>query len=226
MAWQDQEWVTYVSLSLKIGLALAVGYVAFDYFSRPGADPALETRTEEPLHEDLYVHPLKTNITSYATASRLVGMDLWVQAGWSLAAEPGEQWLKPLEKITPTRVFERDGDMLIEFEREGRKARLAVGRSGRIYVDDVFFAQDPRELYDHWSEESWAKVEAGEVEVGMSETQVFFALGAGGVTRTSPGGSTRVLEFRAREVAGLKPMRVTFQEGRAELIEPLPGAED
>jgi hypothetical protein len=224
MAWQDQEWVTYVSLSLKIGLVLAVGYVAYDYFTRPSADPVEGARKEEPLHEDLYVHPLKTNITQYATASRLVGMDLWVKAGWTLTAEPGGQWLEPLEKITPTRVFERDGDMWIEFDRDGKTARLMVGSGGRIYVDDVLFAQDPREIYEHWSEESWAKVEAGEVEVGMSETQVVFALGAGSLVRASPGGATRVVEFTARQVAGLAPVRVTFREGRAESIEPIEGS--
>ena len=221
MAWQDQEWVTYLSASLKVGLVLALLYVGYDYATRPGAEPLEKARVEEPLHEDLYVHPTKTNITRYSTADRLVGMDLWVQSGWTLAAEPGEQWLGPIEKVTPTRVFERDGELLIGFERDGKPAQLAVGQAGRVYVDDIFFAEDPRELYSHWSEESWAKIADGVVEPGMSEFQVTFALGAGVPSRISPGGSTRIIEYRARTVAGLPAYEVTFQDGRVETIEPL-----
>jgi hypothetical protein len=221
MAWQDQEWVTYLSVSLKVGLVLALLYVGYDYATRPTAEPIEQAPVEKPLHEDLYVHPVKTNITRYSTADRLVGMDLWVKAGWTLAAEPGEQWLGPIEKITPTRVFEQDGDLLIGFEREGKPARLAVGRAGRVYVDDLFFAEDPRELYEHWSEESWAKIADGVVEPGMSEYQVTFALGAGAPSRISPGGSTRIVEFRARTVVGLPALEVTFKEGRAETIKPV-----
>lgn len=222
MAWRDQEWVTYVSVSLKVGLVFALAYVAYDYATRPTAEPVEQAKQEEPLHEDLYVHPLKTNITRYSTADRLVGMELWVKAGWTLTADPGEQWLPPLEKIVPTRVFERDGDLLIGFERNGKPAELVVGKAGRVYVDDLFFSQDPRELYDHWSDESWEKIEAGEAAVGMSETQVSFALGAGVPSRISPGGSTRIVDFRARQTAGLPPVQVTFREGVAESIEPLP----
>lgn len=222
MAWQDQEWVTYVSVMLKVGLVLALGYVAFDYATRPGAGPAVEVRQEEPLHEDLYVHPKRTNVTRYSTAKRLVGQELWVKAGWSLTAEPGEQWLGPIEKIVPTRVFERNGDLLIEFEREGKPANLVVGRAGAVYVDDLFLAEDPRELYNHWSDESWEKIGAGVVEPGMSEFQVTFALGAGAPTRISPGGSTRVVEYRAREAVGLPAFEVTFRGGRADTITQLP----
>lgn len=222
MAWQDQEWVTYVSVMLKVGLVLALGYVAFDYLTRPGVGPVEEVRQEEPLHEDLYVHPLKTNVTRYSTADRLVGQELWVKAGWSLAAEPGEQWLGPIEKIVPTRVFERNGDLLLGFEREGKPASLVVGRAGTVYVDDLFLAENPRDLYDHWSDESWEKIEAGKIEPGMSEFQVTFALGAGVPTRISPGGSTRVVEYRAREVVGLPAFEVIFREGRADTITQLP----
>lgn len=222
MAWQDQDWVTYLSVSLKVGIVLALGYVAFDYATRPTADPVGQAKQEEPLHEDLYVHPRKTNITRYETADRLVGMELWVKAGWSLTADPAEQWLGPIEKIVPTRVFERSGDLLIEFERNGKPAELVIGKAGRVYADDLFFSQDPRDLYSHWSDESWEKIEAGEAEVGMSETQVSFALGAGVPSRISPGGSTRIVDFRARQTAGLPPLQVTFRENRAESIEPLP----
>ena len=222
MAWQDEEWVSYVSVSLKIALALAVGYVAFDWLTRPSVGPSDAEVRERPLQADLYVVPPKTNITRYATAQRLVGMDLWVRGGWGLAAQPGDRWLAPLEKITPTRVFERDGDLLIRFEKAGRPAELVVGKGGAVYVDELLFSKDPRELYGHWSEETWKKIEAGEAEPGMSEFQVGFALGSGTPVDVSPGGATRVVEYRAREVAGLAPMRVVFRGGIADTVEPAP----
>ncbi|MBI1354173.1 MAG: hypothetical protein GC160_07490 [Acidobacteria bacterium] len=225
MAWHEQEWVGYVSVSLKVALVLAVGYVAFDWFTRPSAAP-VETQVEEkPLQEDLYVVPPKTNIASYATAKKLVGMDLWVRAGWALTAQPGDRLLPPLAKITPKKVFQRDGALWLGFFLDSQSAEVMVGNGGVVYVDDIFFSKDPKELYSHWSEQDWQKIEAGQAEPGMSETQVNFALGAGAASRVSPGGATRIVEYRAREAAGLEPLRVTFRDWIAQSVEPIPEAE-
>lgn len=208
------SWRPLISLSLKIGMALAVSYAAYDYFTRPGAG-ALEAEQprESPLQADLYVYPSKTHISSYATAAKLVGMDLWTKEGWRWAVEPGERLLAPLEKVTPTRVYEQDGELRIAFEKDEQPSWLAVGTGGRVFVDEMFFIEDPKELYSHWTDEEWARVENHEAWVGMSEFQAIFSLGYGRPVDVSPGGKTRIVEFAGQPDRA--PVTITFRDGIA-----------
>lgn len=210
----ESSWRPLISLSLKIGLALAVSYAAYDYFTRPGAGDGEAARQEEsPLQADFYVHPSKTHISSYATADKLVGMDLWTREGWRWTVEPGDRLLAPLEKVTPTRVYEQDDELRIAFEKDGRPSSLAIGIGGRVFVDEIFFIEDPRELYGHWSEEDWERVEDHEAWIGMSEFQAAFSLGYGRPIDVSPGGQTRIVEFPGRPDA--EPVTITFRSGIA-----------
>ena len=43
----------------------------------------------------------------------------------------------------------------------------------------MFFIEDPHELYKHWPAEVWQKIDAHEVQAGMSELQASFAIGMG-----------------------------------------------
>ena len=225
MAWQDRPWVDVVSVSLKVGIGLALLYLLFVYGQRWMRDPVQREEAEKvELHPDLYVYPAKSYISSFETAqSKLVGQPLWVKEGYRWQYEPGDKVFEPLEKVVPTRVFREGGSVYIEFERDGQPARFGIGRSDRFYVDEIFFIEDPRELYDHWTDEQWAKVERGEVEQGMSEFQVAFARGAGDVTAASPNASHKVVEYRGGADKGLKPVRVTFRNGVAQSVEPIEG---
>ena len=210
----ERAWVPLVALSLKIGLVFAVSYAAYDYFTRPGAgSDGAEERQESPLQADLYVHPSKTHISSYATAQKLVGMDLWIKEGWRWAAEPGERLLDPLEKVKPTRVYQQEGELRIAFEKGGEPSWIAIGAGGRVYVDEMFYIEDPKELYSHWTEEDWQRIENHEAWVGMSEFQAIFSLGYGQPVDVSPGGKTRIVEFPGRPDA--EPVTITFRDGIA-----------
>ncbi len=223
MAWKDQEWVQLVGISLKIGLAAAVLYVGGVFLQRHWAkfEDAKPTRTVK-LHDDLYVHPKRTYVSSFETAKKkLVGAPLWVKEGWRWACDPGERLLEPIEKVTPTRVFERGGQVWIRFDREGGPCEMAISANGRFYVDEIFFSEDPRELFDHWPAEAWDKIAAHEVEPGMSEHMVTFALGVGMLRQASKNGRFRVVEFSAGKKAGVDPVTVRFVDGDAESIDPL-----
>jgi hypothetical protein len=210
----EKPWMPLVSLSLKIGLALAVAYAAYDYFTRPGGEAGeAEQRAESPLQADFYVYPAKTHISSYATAGKLVGMELWTKEGWRWSVEPGERLLAPLEKVTPERVYEQGGELRIAFEKDNEPSWLAVGAGGSVYVDEVFFIEEPRALYDHWTEQDWQRVEAHEAWPGMSEFQAIFSLGYGRPVDVSPGGKTRIVEFAGRP--GAEPVTITFRDGMA-----------
>lgn len=223
MSWKDQDWVRIVSFSLKLGLVIALVYVGAVFLQRYWADweDAGEPRTVE-LHEDLYVHPKRTYISSFGTAkSKLAGRSLWVKEGWRWACDPGERLLDPLEKIVPDRVFERDDQTWISFEREDGRCEMAISANGRFYVDEIFFIEHPRELFDHWPPETWDKIAEHRIEPGMSEYMATFALGAGTPREASNNGRIRVVEYSAGEHAGVQPVSVRFVDGNAESITPL-----
>ncbi len=46
-----------------------------------------------------------------------------------------------------------------------------------FYTDELFFYDDPHELYKHWGPKVWAAVDAHRAELGMSEAEVQMALG-------------------------------------------------
>jgi hypothetical protein len=146
---------------------------------------------------------------------------LWVIEGYRWKTQPGGRLLEPMEKIVPTAITSRGEAAVIRFERDGRTESVEAGTPARVYIDEMFFIKDPKELYSHWPEETWTKVENHEIEPGMTEFQVAFALGAGQPLRSSQRGESRVVEYTLCQEAGIQPVRVTFQAGRAVEIEPL-----
>jgi len=46
-----------------------------------------------------------------------------------------------------------------------------------MFNDDIFFYDDPHQLYSHWGPTVWAHIEKHEVVPGMSENQAMMALG-------------------------------------------------
>jgi len=53
------------------------------------------------------------------------------------------------------------------------------GDDFKIYSDDAFFIEDPRQLYKHWPVDVWKAIDAHQVQRGMSELQASFAIGLG-----------------------------------------------
>ncbi len=223
MRWRDQEWFTVTGVLLKIGLVAAGIFLAGAYLERAWRKPFEREKPQQiDFHADLYVNPPKSYVRNFETAQRkLVGMTLWVREGWRWAYEPGERFFEPLEKVVPTRVFQRRDAILIGFKRDGASASFVIGRGDRAFVDDIFFINDPRELYSHWSDEAWEKIENHQVELGMSERQVGFALGAGVPVLARNGSPIRIVAYTFCEEGGLEPVRVTFRDWVAEKIEPI-----
>jgi hypothetical protein len=219
----EKKWVQPVRVSLRVALVLAFVYVAMHFYAR-WTRPPLQRERPKPVQrvEDFYVHPPKSYVTDLASAQKLVGKPLWVIEGYRWRSEPNGRMLEPLERIVPTAIVRSGDEAVIRFERDGRGESIGVGSPERLYIDEMFFIKDPKTLYGHWPEEMWAKVESHQVEPGMTEFQVAFAIGAGETKRSSQVGDTRVVEYTLCEAAGLQPVRVTFREGRAEEIEALP----
>jgi len=221
----EKQWVQPVRRSLQVALVLALLYVGAHFYWQ-WTRPSLRRDQPAPIQrvEDFYVHPPKSYVTDLDSAQKLVGQPLWVIEGYRWQAQPGGRLLEPLERIVPSAIVRRGEEAVIRFERGGRSESLAVGAPQRLYIDDMFFIKDPKLLYSHWPAEIWGKVENHQIELGMTEFQVTFALGTGQTKRSSQLGESRIVEYTLCEAAGLKPLRVTFRGGRAEEIEALPGS--
>lgn len=220
----DSEWFFWLRLSIKVTVVLSVLYVSYHFYERNrianiGREPVVK-KVELP--QDAFVFVPKSYVTDLESARRkLVGKPLWVREGYRWTYEPESRLFGPLERIVPTSVAVRGGEVMLIFDKDGREASFSIGTPDRVYVDEIFFVKDPREIYDHWTDEMWAAAANGEVDIGMSDVQIAFTLGVGDTVRQSPGLVTRVVEYRQCREAGLDPVRVTYRHHVAKTIEPL-----
>ncbi|MBV9480473.1 MAG: hypothetical protein JO249_06955 [Acidobacteria bacterium] len=85
-----------------------------------------------------------------------------------------------------------------------------LGGDYHIYADEMFFIQDPKELYKHWPADVWDAVDKHQVKPGMNELQTDFAIGMG-VPEPSHEADVKTVSYPN----GGKPVRVTFRNGKA-----------
>jgi hypothetical protein len=84
-----------------------------------------------------------------------------------------------------------------------------------FYLDEIFFYDDPHELYKHWGPEIWKAVDAHQVIMGMNERQVQMALGQVSKSLSKDYGN-RLVVF-----ANLgKPFAVTFVKNKVTAFRP------
>lgn len=104
--------------------------------------------------------------------------------------------------------------MVAVFEKEGRRYAVPIGFEAEgqytIYSDEIFFVEDPHDLYKHWPADVWQAVEQHEVKPGMNELQADFAIGMG--VPDAGGGSE---EKTVRYPNGGKPLVVVYEDGKA-----------
>ncbi|HEX7157494.1 MAG TPA: hypothetical protein VF214_00660, partial [Edaphobacter sp.] len=110
-------------------------------------------------------------------------------AGTLLGAEPlliKGYFEQPAPPSSRSRIPRGDRHVLIAFTKPKSDApdkeyAVPVGyhdQSGyTFYTDEIFFYDDPHELYKHWGPEVWKAVDSHQVILGMSEREVQMALG-------------------------------------------------
>ena len=69
------------------------------------------------------------------------------------------------------------------FQKEGKSYAVPIGFETdgqyKIYSDEMFYVEDPHELYKHWPADVWQAMEQHEIKPGMDELQAVFAVGMG-----------------------------------------------
>ena len=224
------EWLFWFRLALKVTLVVGAVYLSYHFYERHRiANMTIgDQPTKRSLPSDAFVFVPKSYATDLNSArERLTGKPLWIREGYRWAYQPGERLFEPLERIVPLAFEVRGGENNLEvnlvFEQAGERRSFVIGAPDRLFVDEIFFVKDPKEIYDHWTDEMWESAANGVVEIGMSEVRIGFALGVGQTVRQSPGGMTRIVDYKQCAAAGLKPVRVTYRDHVAESIEPLGG---
>jgi len=220
-----------VQLVLVIAIAVAAlraGYVVYERHSERTEQAAKQV---PPLNPDYYVVPKKLYPYDLKSAKQLTQQPAWVKEGYRFTYYPYDRasrhtdfsreagLLLPIQKLeikdvvadsTPAHMHQ----VMAVFEQEGKTYAVPIGSqtgdSYQIYSDEMFFIQDPRELYKHWPAEVWESIEQHQIKPGMNEFQAYFAIGMGVPDRSSDPAMKTV-----HYPNGGKPVTITFRNGRA-----------
>lgn len=187
-------------------------------------------QTQTAMDPDYYVVPKKLHPQDLKDAKELTQQPVWVRDGYRYAyySYDGRSdydhpagTLGPLEKLrikdvvldrTPGSATQKQ--VMAIFEKDDKHYAVPIGidvaGDYKIYSDEMFFIQDPRELYKHWSSDTWQAIESHQIKPGMNEIQATFAIGMGAPEGTGLG-NPRIVDFPNNG----HPMRVTFTNGKA-----------
>jgi hypothetical protein len=228
-----------LQIFLLAAIVLAAGRTAYIlYQRRETAQEEAKPRQETSLNADYYVTPKKLHPFDLKSARQLTAQPVWVRLGYQLTYYPYSAerrqadfaheagTLPPLQKLAIQDVVTGVSPLapgtrqvLARFTLEGKDFAAPIGaeQNGvfRIYSDNIFFIEDPHDLYKHWPAGVWQKIDAHEVQPGMSELQAAFAIGMG--IQQGPGDyGSRTLRY----LNGGKPLTITFENDRAVAIKP------
>lgn len=83
------------------------------------------------------------------------------------------------------------------------------GGNYTFYIDEIFFYDDPHQLYSHWSPDIWKAIDEHQVILGMNERQVQLALGQVSKSTSNDYGNRMVVFSNLG-----KPFAVTFVKNK------------
>jgi hypothetical protein len=224
------------NLQILLGIAIVLvgartAYIVYDRYEQ--RKQTEQPKQEHALKADYYVTPKKLHPYDLKSARELTRQPVWVKVGYYHTYYPYEVarrkvefgheagTLLPLEKLSIQDVVtdaapQAPGikQVLARFALDGKNYAVPIGSEQggdfKIYSDDIFFIEDPHELYKHWPADVWKAIDNHEVQPGMSELQVTCAIGAGTLDGSSTSFS-RTLHY----ANGGKPVTITYRNDKA-----------
>ena len=222
---------------IQIALALAVvvagvraGYILYqrheDYLA---AQKQVQARNAGYANAEYYVTPKKLYPFDLKSAKQLTLQPVWTKEGYrytyyryvpvvksvDFAHDAG--LLGPIERleIKDVMVVAAPGgrkQVVATFEKDGHSFAVPIGFETegqyKIYSDEMFYVEDPHDLYKFWPADVWQSIAQHEVKPGMDELQADFAIGMG----VPDAGSSE--DKTVRYPNGGKPLVVTYREGK------------
>src|SRR5271163_2309253 len=236
----DPEVQKKLQIFLAIAIVVAGARAAYIVYERHEAmKEDTQPKQETALKADYYVTPKKLHAYDVKSArEQLTAQPVWVKYGYQITYYPYDRerrktdflhevgTLPPLQELTIQDVVEEVApqvqgvkQVLACFSLEGKGYAVPIGadKGGdfKLRADDIFFLEDPHSLYKHWPAAVWQKIDAHEVQTGMSELQASFAIGMGAPEGSGDYGS-RTLHY----ANGGKPLVISFENDRALDIKP------
>jgi hypothetical protein len=227
-----------LQLALLLGVVVATvraGYILYErHEDKVAADKQKQAQNVGYSNPDYYVSPKKLYPYDLKSARQLMQQPVWVKEGYRYTYYPYDSARKqvdfahdgglllPIEKLAITDVVaamppgkgERRQVMAL-FQKEGKTFAVPIGYEAdeqyTIYSDEMFFVEDPHDLYKHWPPEVWQAVAQHQVNPGMNELQADFAIGMG----VPDAGSSSSFERTVRYPNGGKPVVVIYRDGKA-----------
>ena len=228
-----------IALALAVVVAgLRAGYILYqrheDYVAAQQQEQAKKAGYS---NADYYVVPKKLYPFDLKSAKQLTLQPVWAKEGYRYTYYPYDGARKrtdfgheaglllPIERLEIKDVVIETGpgagnrrQMMAVFEKEGKSYAVPIGFETegqyKIYSDEMFYVEDPHELYKHWPADVWQAVEQHEVKPGMNELQADSAVGMG----VPDAGSSD--EKTVRYPNGGKPLVVIYRDGKAAEIKP------
>ena len=230
----DPEFQKKLQVFLAVAIVLAGGRAAYIVYERHEAmKEDAKPRQETALKADYYVTPKRVHAYDLKSARQFTEQPVWVKYGYQLTYYPYDSKrhkadfgheagvLQPLQKLAIQDVVtdvapQAPGNkqVLACFSLDGKSYAVPIGAEKgsdfKLRADDIFFIEDPHDLYRHWPADVWKKIDAHEVQAGMSELQTSFSIGAG-VPEGSGDYGSRTLHY----ANGGKALVITFQNDKA-----------
>jgi len=198
----DPERRKRIQITLVVFIVIAavrIGIIFYDrtHWTEP-TKPQPQSSSSYKVTDDDYVTPHKLFPYDLASARELVGKTTWIRTGNQLgfyhyAAKSHRMdslaagFLGPLEKLEIKDVIAQNlhgrKQIMAIFTRAGAPEENAVpvgtvtNGSYNFTINDIFFIDDPHQLYNHWPADVWSSIDQHQVKPGMNELQASFALG-------------------------------------------------
>jgi len=231
---EAKKWIQ-VALALAIAVAgVRAGYILYerheDYVAAQKREQAKQGGYS---NADYYVTPKKLYPYDLKSAKQLTEQPVWVKEGYRYTYYPYDSARKrtdfgheaglllPLERLEikdvladiPVGAGNRRQVMAV-FKKDGKGYAVPIGFESdgqfKIYSDEMFYVEDPHDLYKHWPADMWQAIGQHEVKPGMDELQADFAVGMG-----VPDAGASSDEKTVRYPNGGKPLVVIYRDGKA-----------
>ena len=225
-------------IQIALYLAMAVAGIRAGYWLYQRHEDAVaaakqtQIRNAAYTNADYYVTPKKLHPYDLKSARQLTQQPVWAKEGYRYTYYPYDPVSKktdfghdaglllPIERLEIKDVVTgmppgagNQRQVLAVFAKDGKNFAVPIGFENegqyKIYSDEMFFIEDPRELYKHWSADVWQSVEQHQVKPGMNELQADFAVGMG--VPDAGAGSEKTVRYPN----GGKPLVVTYDNGKA-----------
>ena len=222
-----------IQLALAAAIAVAAVRAGYMLYERHAPKNTPTSRQAPPLNPDYYVVPKKLYPYDLKSAKQLIQQPVWVKEGYRYTFYPYDPerrhtdfsreagLLLPIQKLEIKDVVTDTAphsahlhQVMAVFEQDRKTYAVPIGsmRDGsyQIYSDEIFYIQDPHELYKHWPADIWESIGQRQVKTGMNEFQVDFAAGMGIPDRSSDP-AVKTVHYPN----GGKPLTITYRDGKA-----------